>query len=169
MVSICAFISLILYSWTSISLFWKIPSWVLSLTVDEMLFAVAFSYVVNAIETVVVVCMLLFLSFSLPVSFFRDKFVPNSVILVTTILGSMALHLYLFSSDNAMRVAFYQLTGMWWAVTFVITVLLMFFLPQISLVRKFLWAIADRAIIFLYIFVPLSISSILYVIVYSLI
>src|SRR5512146_2034650 len=59
-------IAIVLYSWTLMRFFWKLPSWLYFLNGGEILGSLAYLLVINFLESLVFLCGPLFLAFVLP-------------------------------------------------------------------------------------------------------
>jgi hypothetical protein len=158
-------IVLIVYGWTLYWFAWKLPSWLYFLSVGEMLVALAYSMVVNFIESLIVLVALLLLCAILPPRWFRDRFTALGTALV--ILSLVALAYYLGTiialQDFPPHLRWYTLL----AVTGI--VLVVFLISRIKLLVKLLEEIANRAVIFLYVFLPISAISFIVVLIRNII
>ncbi len=148
-----------IYSWTLLWFFWKYPSWSFFLNIGEILVVLAYSLATCFAESLTVLIFPVLLAFILPKKWFYDGFIARSVALVLPILGYM-MHIA-YQTDGALD---YPSQSLDWApVVLAATLLLVFVVGKVSLLRKVLEALADRMTIFLYIFVPLSILSVIVV------
>ena len=158
-------IVLIVYGWTLYWFAWKLPSWLYFLSVGEMLVALAYSMVVNLIESLIVLFALLLLCAILPPRWFRDRFTALGTVLV--ILSMIALAYYLGAiialQDFPPHLRWYVLL----AVAGI--ALVVFLVSRVKFLVKFLEEIANRAVIFLYVFLPLSAISFIVVLIRNVI
>lgn len=155
-VAVFAVTSVVLYGWTILEVGWKLRSWLYNLNVWEIFSVFSYLMVLNFLEAALALLGLILLSLLLPVKVMREAFVARGVIIVLCILGSMLLHLKLISNHDLAETNFVQSLRLWWLVTFMLTVVLAWFVPRIPLVVKALKEFADRAIVFLFILLPLS-------------
>jgi hypothetical protein len=154
-------ISFIIYGWTFVLFFWKLPSWVDFLTPAEIFGAFSYSVLTNLIESLIVISGLLLLCILLPSRFMRDSFAAFGSVITIIVLGSAMLYQYQY---RAARLDFTSGIRPWlWGT--VLTILLFVFLTaKIKVIKSIILNIADRMVIFLYIIIPLSIICVLDVI-----
>lgn len=152
------------YSWTMLTLFWKFPSWLYDLTIDEMIGIGAYSFAVNLFDSLFALGLLLLLCWALPARFLKNDFIVRSSVMVICVLGSMMLHLYTYRFPDTLEV-FASVMQMWWGVTLLILAVCLILAIKVQWIRKVILDVADRLMIFTYIFLPLSLISIVIVIV----
>jgi len=150
----------ILFSWSIIaSAKDLINNWGLYFGVADLLSLFAYVIAGAFLESLLVMAALLIISLILPKKIFAGKFVLRGTILTITFLGSI---IYLYSKTLT-----YGIYGNLnkWGEFFAVSTLIFFvfgeFFPAVSKVIEF---IADRCIIFLYIYLPLSFISIIAVV-----
>ena len=163
-IGVFAVTAFLLYGWTFLNVAWKIRSWLYNLTSSEIFALLSYAVVFNFLESSVVIAGLLGLCFALPKRILRDEFEARSVIIIVCFLGSMILHLMINSTDDSLRVNFYQSLRLWWLITFILTTILAWFLPRLRVVKKALHEFADRATVFLFILMPLSLVGFIVII-----
>jgi hypothetical protein len=153
-----------LYTWTILWLFWELPSWLNFLTVGEVLPIFAYALATNFLESLLVLAGLNLICFLLPAHWFHTSFVPRSFLLVASGLGTLMVFISLFGKEaehpNGLFVA-----------TLMLLVLLVpgsLFLGRIPIVKNLAESISDRLTIFVYLLVPLSLLSILFIILRNL-
>lgn len=156
--AVYAITCLFLYSWTLLWFFWKIPGWLYFQTLDEIAVGLAYSLATNLLESLVLILLPLGLHFLLPRRF-ADSFVARGSALVILSLGYVAFLLTQFQSREDYPSDIIRLTPF----VFIAILALAYLLGRISLTRKILENIADRAIVFLYIFIPASLVSLVVV------
>jgi hypothetical protein len=153
-------IALLIHGWTLIIFFWKLPSWGYFLTFGEIFTAFAYSMAMNLLECFSIVLALLLLSIILPSSWFRNVFASRATVMVILFLAYMmyvALHITSASDiypANLVRLA---------PVVGVVILIVAFFVGWITPVRKLIDGLAERAIIFSYILLPVGVISFLVV------
>ncbi len=160
--AIYGIISLLISGWTLIVFFWRLPSWEYILTFGEISTIFAYSMSVNLLESLVVLFPLLLLSIVLPKSWFRDSFLSEAFLLV--ILGliyTMYIAMHISSRNNDYPTQLVRLIPVIGSLIVVLTLLI----GRIPLVRKLTENLADRFSIFSYVFLPISLISLLIVIV----
>ena len=159
-----AVIVTIVYSWTLFTSFYKLPSWMFYLTISQIMSIYAYSFSVNLAESILALMGVMFLEFTL---FFalkdQEEFQSRSVIVILVVLISSMLRLALYKTYEDVG-AFLSGELLWWVVTLALGLLIAVFAPKIIWVRKILDGIAERATVFLYIYLPLSLISLIVVI-----
>ena len=160
-----AVIVTLVYSWTLFTSFYKLPSWMFYLTISQIMSIYAYSFSVNLAESILALMGVMFLEFTL---FFalrgdREGFQSRSILVILVVLISSMLRLVLYKTYEDVG-AFLSGELMWWAVTISLGLLIAVFAPKIIWVRKILDGIAERATVFLYIYLPLSLISLIVVI-----
>jgi hypothetical protein len=163
--AVFAVTSVVLYGWTILEFGWKLSSWLYNLTVWEIFSVFSYLMVFNFLEAVLALLGLIILSLLLPVKIMRDAFVARGGIIVLCILGSMLLHLKIVSNYDLAETSFVQSLWLWWLVTFIVTFILTWFIPKMPLAVKALKEFADRAIVFLFILLPLSAIGLIVIVV----
>jgi hypothetical protein len=94
----------------------------------------------------------------------RDDFRVRAVSLVLTITLSAGLRLYAFGGYEDIP-EFLASEFAWWAITFFLVLLFWVLLPRLAWARKFIEKFADRVTVFLYLYIPLSLLSVIVVII----
>jgi hypothetical protein len=153
-----AMIVQIIYIWTILWFFWKLPSLLYHMNVGEILASLSYVLVTNLLESLVILCAPLAMSILLPVTWFRDSFIVRGTALVVPGLGYLMYIANHFQSRNEYPAIFFK----GWAVSlaFVILFAFVFIAGKVTFLRKIFEFLADRAVVFLYIFIPLSLISI---------
>jgi hypothetical protein len=162
--AVYAVAAFMLFAWSLLWFAWNIPSWLHFMNLN-MLFA-TFSYAAAAsfLEGLTFLALLLIMAFILPSAWLRDHFAARGAALTVSLLGLIMLRDYWLVSDN------YLLKPM---IPFGLTLAalsaaLLFLTVKFAWMAKALSALADRLTIFLYIFIPLSILSIVNILVRNL-
>ena len=150
-----------IYAWSMPRFFWRLTSWLYFSSVGEV--AVIFSYmmVVNLIESVLVIFVPIALSVVLPGKWFLDRFVTKGTLFVSLSLS------YLMYFDSRL---YYQSPfplGLVYKTPIIIALLfaLVFLIDWTGILDKILIDLSDRMIVFLYISIPVSLVSVLVVII----
>lgn len=148
------------YSWTLAVSFYLFPSWIFFLTAGEIASIYAYSFSVNLIESLLVLSVLLVFDFTffLPLKN-REEFQARGTLLLLSAAFSFACRIFLY---NAAALHISELT--WWAATLGIGLPAAAFLPKISKIKTVLDGFAERTIVFVYFYLPLSLVSVLVVI-----
>ncbi len=156
-----AVISFLIYGWTLVIFFWKVPSWLMFLTLDEILVNLAYALAAALLESLAILALLLLISIILPAAMMKDVFVTRGAVAALIGLGSVVLYMVRFS-----EVGYSFLDGLtlWTLSSLALTLLLTFLAPRLNfIVRLAAWT-SDRVTVFVYIFLPLSALSFLVVI-----
>jgi len=72
-----AVIAFLVYGWTMIVFLWKLPSWILYLTLGEILAVFAYSMTFALLESFLILTLLLLACMALPPAWMRDAFVTR--------------------------------------------------------------------------------------------
>ncbi len=156
-------IVIMVYAWTLLWFFWKVPGWLYYLNVGEILSTLAYEFASNFAESLIVLCVPLLLALVLPRKWFRDVFIARGAALCMSALGYMMLLAYQFNDKDTYPAAFLK---PWTLLLVLIGIAMVVYLSgRVALLRKVLEALADRLSIFAYILVPLSLISLLVVII----
>ncbi len=156
-------IVLVVYGWTILWFFWQLPSWRFFLDTGEILSALAYSLATNFLESLVAICALLIFCIILPRKWFYESFIARGTSLSMLGLGGL-IYLAFQIQDYVTRSSFsYRLSTL--AVGVVVVLAAAFALSEIRVLRKVLEIIADRTTIFLYLFLPASFGSILFLLI----
>lgn len=158
-------IAIIVYTWTLMRFFWKLPSWLYFLNGGEIVASLAYLLVINLLESLAVLCAPLFLALVLPKGWFRDVFVARGAALSIAGLGCMMILAEQFNNFNDYPTLSLPL----WPVLLAIAgvALVVYGCGRIGAVRRVLEAVADRVSIFAYVLTPLSVLALLLVVVLS--
>jgi hypothetical protein len=146
--------SIMIYGWTTYRLIQKLPSWLYYLNFKEILSNYSYTLVFDFMETLLFVGMILLLNFLLPKKFFLDFFVVRGSLLSIFGLGYL---IYLALAVGASKATQFPIDLFRWApLAFLVILALAIFLPRIETIRKGTEDFANRAVIFLYILLPLT-------------
>ena len=146
------------YGWTVMASFWKVPSWLFFLKISEVLAVYAYSFVVNFIESILLLSLALFVSAILPDRWWKDRFTVSSMVWIMVIMGSMMLRLYQNRTPSGWENFLYgQWT--WWGNTFLLALAFHLVVSRVNWLQKGLIALSDRLAVFLYIYLPLTAIS----------
>jgi len=160
-------IVLIVYMWTILWFFWKLPSWLFFLNITEIINTSTYAFATNFAESLLVLIALLILSLALPITWFHDVFVARGSSLAVATLGYMIFLGNQFKS----KIDYPAVPLKIWSVPLTLAgiVLLVFLSGRISILRKTFEFLSDRAIVFLFITIPLSIISVVLILFRSMI
>ena len=152
---------IVIYSWTALWFFWKLPSWLFYMNAGEITLVYAYVLVSNLLESLLVVCIPIALGFILPSKWFRDSFVSRGTSLVLLGLGYFMFLAYQFQAKEDYPSVLLKL----WSVALALGLIafLVFIIGKVPSLNKVLEFIAEQATILLYIYIPLSLVSLLIV------
>ena len=155
-----AVISFLVYGWTLVIFFWKIPSWLMFLTLDEIFANLAYALAAALLESLVILGLFLLVSILLPAAIMKDVFVTRGTVAVLIGLGSIMLYMYRFSEVGY---SFLDDLPLWTLSSLALTLLLTFLAPRIPFIIRLAAWVSDRVTILVYLFVPISAVSLLVV------
>jgi len=156
-----AVIVLMVYSWTILWFYYKLPGWLGFLNVGEVFGIFAYSMTTNFLESLAVLAGITLLSMVLPRKWFSDAFVARGAALAILGLGLMMYIAKQFETKE-----YYPAELIRWAPAILVAILaFVFLLGRVTLARKGFEVFADRAIIFLYISIPISLLSLITVLI----
>jgi hypothetical protein len=147
------------YTWTLLVSFWKFPSWLFFLNAGQLFSVYGYSFLIDLIEAVLLTGVVVFLRWVLPGESWRADFVPLSVITIGGIVA--ALNLWIRQYDPASMPGVFLDGPLAWAflVPAALAGLGLLF-HRIGFLKRAAAGFADRAVIFLYIYLPLTALSI---------
>lgn len=154
-----AVIVFLIYSWTLLVSFYKFPSWILYLTINQILTIYAYIFSTNFIESLFILVCVLILDMTVFVLLKnRNEFQSRSTVLAIFVLASVMWRLLLFQNyeDTSVLVSGEFL---WWTVTFLLAVPSAILISKIGRARSLIETFAERAIVFLYVYLPFSLIS----------
>lgn len=148
-----------IYGWTILRFNYNLPGWLYFLTLSEIGSVFAYSIVTNLLESLLVIVCVIAAAAMLPRKLFLDAFVARGVVFCTLVL---ALMMYIASQFTTKQ--YYPSEIIRWSpVLLIVFALIAYLLGRVSFTRKALEFFADRAIIFLYITIPISLISLVVV------
>jgi hypothetical protein len=158
--SFYATIVFLLYGWTSFVFLWKLPGWLYFLNFEEIAVIGAYILVTSLFQSLVVLFLFLFASLVLPSRWLSSKFLVRASILIYSFTFWVALFDLKYGNELPTRADLLAV-----AVGFPLTVGLGSLLTnKISFIKTFLNALADRLVVFLYLWIPLSVIAVIIVI-----
>jgi len=157
-VNVFATAAFMVYGWTIYASFWKIPSWMFYLRLDEIFAVYAYSFIVNFIESALLTLGLVFLGFIFSGNLWKDGFISASVISLIIAVVSALLHMRLFDDPN-LRVGFIESQVRWWSSAVLIAFVASIAFARVPWLKRFSENLADRFVVFLYLYIPLTILS----------
>ena len=156
-----AVIVLMIYGWTIRWFIWKLSSWLYYLRLDEILAILSYAFTVDLLESLLVLGLIVALALILPKAWFEEEFVARGTLLALLGLGYSIYIASLFQDRNDFPRSFILRS---FPVALIASLLLSYAAPRLRWAKWALEEFANRATIFLYILVPLSLISLLIVI-----
>jgi hypothetical protein len=159
----------LLYSWTLFASFFALPSWIFFLDLVQLAALYSYSFVLNFIESIfalIIVLVLELVWISVP-GVRREDFRPRTIMYILVFLVSSVIRLHNFKGYEEMA-EFLDGETIWWVITFLTAIVMALVAPRITWLRALLEEFADRTIVFLYIYLPLSLISLVIVVVRNL-
>jgi hypothetical protein len=152
-----AIIVIFTYSWSLFQFFWRVPSWQNFSSLGEILVMLSYLITVNFMESLLLLFCITLVLMMLPISWGYDQFLVKGSLLVVILLGFLA---YRNQQVYPSKVLF-ELSSRQWALWLGIQALILFApLKKFPAVNRIVEEIADRLVIFLYIFIPVSLVSV---------
>ncbi len=153
----------LVFSWALRNIFFQYPSYILSYNVLDILAIVSYEMGFAMLESALVMVFVLALAFILPGKWFKEGFSYKGSF---AILSLAAVSIYMQAvMTNQPKISWLGLQLGRGFVLWLIAVLMSHYVP---LVRKIVLDILDRLTIFLYVYVPIGMISLLVVIVRNL-
>ncbi|MBE0670164.1 MAG: hypothetical protein IH588_06230 [Anaerolineales bacterium] len=147
------------FSWAIITTVKEIFSnWSLYFGVADILSLFAYVMVGAFLESLLLIFFLLMIGFVLPRKIFLDKFVLRGTVLIISFLVTIMY----YYTQTPMGEALENTSKL--GIFFILTLILMTLGESIPIVDKFVNSMANRFVIFLYIYLPVSFISILTII-----
>jgi hypothetical protein len=164
LLNVYAVIVALVFNWTLLASFWKLPSWLFYLDLGQVASIYAYSIVFDFIESVLLLAGFVLLSLALPAAWWREKFVSRSAMLSMVVMASVILSAFRFRDPDAYQ-QFVAVNWIWWLVTIGIALPLVWLAGRVRWLGQALETVADRCVIFLFIYMPLTFLSIVVVLV----
>jgi len=163
-IGVYATTAFLVYGWTLLASFWKVPSWMFFLKVSEILSVYAYSFAIDFAESILLLLAMLLVGLILPKRWWNDQFTSQGAVWISVLLGSIMLRLYTNRSPELWEDFVYN-QWTWWGYTVLLGIVLSILFSRVILLRRGLEKLADRLVVFLYIYMPLTIISIIVVMV----
>lgn len=156
---------MMVYGWTIFKFSYYVPSWLYFLNVGEILTILAYSVVVNFLESIFILLIVILVSVLLPRKWFAELFITRGSSLSILLLGLM-----MYVANQFTTKEYYPTEIIHWLPGILILIgILVYYISQVHFLRTVVEMFADRAIIFLYISIPVSALSFIVVVVRNII
>jgi hypothetical protein len=160
-----AVIVFLVYSWTLFTSFYKLPSWMFYLTIGQILSVYAYAFSVDLLESILALAGVLFLDLTLFMALRNmEEFQSRSILVIFGVLISSVLR-FIFFPDYEDIEKFLSGELVWWAIALPLGLIVAVAASKSNWVKKILEGVAERATVFLYIYLPLSLVSLVIVII----
>ena len=158
--SVYAVIATMLFTWSALLFFWYLPSWMHFMSIGDI--AAVFSYVMASsfLEGLSFLLLLLVLCFILPSEFLRENFSAQGTAIVLPVIGMIMIY-FRVTNENIANIIFSKI-GL---VVALVIIGLFYFSTRNQRIQLAFAALADRLTVFLYILIPVSLLSLLAVVV----
>jgi hypothetical protein len=159
-----AVIVCLVYSWTLFTSFYKLPAWMFYLNLGEIASIYAYAFLFDLVESILLLLVVLFFEFTLFLFLKnREELQTRAVVMAFALLCSMAVRLALFKDYEEMG-GFVNDEPAWWGFAIAVSMLCSVLVSKSRLLRSIVGGFTERAVIFLYIYLPLSLLSVVIVI-----
>jgi hypothetical protein len=159
--SLYATIVFLVYGWTSLAFFWKVPSWLYFLNVGEIVSVLAYTLSSTLLESLIILLLFVLAGFILPASWLRNKFVVRGRI----IFYSLTLWVFLLTLSSLIQLPSTR-DVLSFAIGFPLTAGLgMILADRIPVLPRLITFFSNQLMIFLYLWLPLSLAGILILII----
>jgi hypothetical protein len=154
-------IVILIYGWTIYWSLWKLPSWLDFLPLGEI--AAIFSYLMatNLIESLLVLLGIIIVCLILPQKWFREVFVSRGSMFAASILISIMI----FENHFVKPEDYFSKFPIYLPLILLIAAILAFFAGWIRIFRNGIEVFAENAVIFLFLLMPLSLLSLIVVLI----
>jgi len=159
-----AIIVILTYGWTIYWALWKLPSWLDFLPLGEIGAIFCYLMTTNLIESLLMLIGVLIISLILPQKWFRDLFISRGSVLAASVLIPIMVFEYHFDKPAD----YYSKLPLLLLIMFLIACVFVFLAGWIGIIRKVVEVFAENAVIFLFISLPVSVLSLIVVIVRNL-
>ncbi|MBN1304920.1 MAG: hypothetical protein JXA13_10835 [Anaerolineales bacterium] len=162
-ISVFATAAFLVYGWTIYASFWKIPSWLFYLKIGEIYSVYAYSFIVNFLESGLLLSGVILANAFLSGNLWKKNFSSAAVAVIFILVGSAVTHLRLYEEPD-LREDFISTQLLWWGSTFIVALLVSVVCARVAILNKWITNLADNMVVFLYIYIPLTIVSLIIVI-----
>jgi hypothetical protein len=150
-------IAYIVYSWTLITFFYKLPSWINYLKINEIAVIFAYSMSTDALESLLFLGEIILLYYLLSPVLFKYDFQIHGTWLAISFIGTLMVYFLPFSKSIQMTID----PGFWILFSILFAILFSIIPSHVKFFRTVAIFLSERTTIFLWIFSFLSIISLL--------
>lgn len=156
-----AVIVLMISTWSLIHFFWRLPSLLYYSTFGEITVFISYLVVINLFESILVLLVPVLLAVILPQKWFYAQFVTKGNSLVILGLGLIMLFYWNLIGEFLSPWVLIQKV----LIIGLILLVLTFLIDKVGFLNRSIMEFSNRAIIFLYVWIPVSATSLLIVLV----
>ncbi|MEW5871489.1 MAG: hypothetical protein AB1894_19605 [Chloroflexota bacterium] len=159
----------IAFSWMLYHIFRQTTSWLYYMGMLDVMVVYAYAFSFTLVESASILLLLLVFCLVSPARFFKDKFVAQGTLQVLVVSGityGLRNSIELIPKQDIQTMA--AIPGLFLVVMIISILLFSLILDRLQFLSRLLNAIADRMIIFAYIYVPLGLVGAIVVILRNL-
>ena len=145
---------MMIYGWTTYSFIRRLPSWLYYLKFQEILSNYSYAAIINFLEALLFMGGILVINFLLPRRLFLDLFVARGSLFAVLGVGYLIYLALAVGQSKAFQ--FPEELFLWAPAVFLALLVVVLFLARVEAVRRISEDFADRAVIFLYVLLPLT-------------
>ncbi len=149
---VCGVIVAVIYSWNLYRFVWILPSWLKFLTVGEIFNILSMTLAISFLDTLLVLGLLIIVALIVPFQWFRDDFVFRGCL--------FGLYVLIFAVYLASNVVPLNLLPVYSMGSLVVFIFLQLWGGRVLRIRSLVLVLADRAIVFLYVYLPMTLVGI---------
>ena len=144
-----------LYSWTTYLVLDYLPSWLKSMKIWEIFSINAYAYVWTLIESLIILLFVITVALLIPVKWLRENFVSKGSVLVWIV--------YIFAF--IVQINEYEIKNELVAGLILIACIIFSFIliSKYHKIDEIIHSIADRLVVFLYVYIPISVVGVMIV------
>lgn len=166
-IPVYAVIAFLIQVWTINVFITQLASFSSFLSINEMLAIFAYRMAESFLESLLILGILIVVALILPPRSFRDVFAVRGAAFAAVLLSSVILFWRRFATDPGVLMADY--IGIWTVSTFLFACLISYASTRSRALSDFFEWVADRMIVFLYLLLPLSVTSLILVLIRNVI
>lgn len=153
----------VVYGWSVMVSFWQLPSWIFSLNLSQIFSVYAYTFAFDFLESAMLWFSLLTFAVILPRSWWCIGFAAKGTLAIIILIASIALNTHYYWVEGGPKV-FVSIQMIWWVITLLFTLIATWAVHRVTWLRAGLEDFADRCLVFVYIYLPLTAISLCLVI-----
>lgn len=160
-IQVYAVIAMMFAGWTITAFLWKLSAWLLLLNLGEIFIIFSYAMVASFLESMIILLLLLIVCILLPARLLRDEFVVRGTILSVGLIGSLMVFVgsqMQFGIERGLLLLIAPL------LVLILTAFLLQRASKLYRIRSIAVSFSDRAVVFLFVLVPLFAIASMYVI-----